>query len=75
METYEALKDSVIKVLNELPPSEVAEVLDFARFVQAKNQKKRQAVLKTGSFDDLQPLVGMVALGGDAVVDCDNLEE
>ena len=95
METHETLRDAINKVINELPPSQVAEVLDFARFIrlrgvetvpakavelpeadaQSKMSKRGQTVLKVGSFDDLQPLIGIVALGGDAVADCDDAWE
>jgi hypothetical protein len=37
-----SLKDSVISVLDELPPGSVAEVLDFALFLQGRLQEDEE---------------------------------
>jgi len=79
MRTKVSLKKSVIKVLDELSSEQLAAVLDFALFikskVQAEEKKTNLLTVKTGSFADLKPLVGIFDLGGDAIVDCENYWE
>ena len=72
MQSHAALKESVVKVLEGLPTDDVAEVLDFALFIQSRKQKKGKVVLKVGSFENFKKLSGIVSLGGDAVVDSEN---
>jgi hypothetical protein len=75
------VKPELLRVLDALPPSRQAEVLDFARFlyqqtaipepekmVQQPRVKARVAPAAT-----LLNLTGLVALGGDAVTDTEDL--
>ena len=72
MQAQVSLKESVIKVLDNLPEAEIAPVLEFALFIESKKQKAHQIVLKRGSFEEFEALSGIVSLGGDAVVDSEN---
>ena len=43
MEAAETLKEHVLKVLDDLPPQQLAQVLDFALFVKARHLGESQA--------------------------------
>jgi hypothetical protein len=74
-----SMKESIMKVINELPPERVAEVLDFALFLkergQAKSQKFLKPEVKTAPIENLKALVGLVSLGGDALEDTERCYE
>ncbi|MCZ6680709.1 MAG: hypothetical protein O7E52_26060 [Candidatus Poribacteria bacterium] len=65
-------RESLFKVVEEMSDDQVAEVLDFARFIQSRTEKKGKVIVKTGSFENFKKLSGIVSLGGDAVVDSEN---
>jgi len=69
-------KDVLVRLLDEMPPDQVMEVLDFAAFVHARRGAKvwvgRRRV-KLVPADRLRPLLGCVAWGGDAVSDSERL--
>lgn len=73
------LKEVVIKVLDELPPEQVAQLLDFALFLKQRSQMQYRSLPKTGAIavpaTHLDGLVGMVAWGGDALTDTERLYE
>lgn len=78
MSTEVVLKESVMEILDELPPDGIEAVLDFARFMKSKTQSKEETnlpIVKVGSFADLKPLIGKFDLEGDAVVDCEKYWE
>jgi len=76
-----AVKPELLRVLDALPPSRQAEVLNFARFLY------RQAIIaepdrmardlsievRVVSAETLFHLTGLVALGGDALADTEAL--
>ena len=73
-----SLKNSVMEILDELPPDGISSVLDFARFIKLKTQSEEKTdfpTVKVGSFADLKPLIGKFDLEGDAVVDCEQYWE
>ena len=77
------IKAAVQRALDDLPAEKIAEVLDFALFLQARwtAQKKSQAmppestqlVLHTLPATHLDRLTELVAWGGDAVADAERL--
>jgi hypothetical protein len=67
-----SLKESIFKVLDKMPEDKVAEVLDFALFVNSRKQPEKKNIVKRGSFEEFESLAGIVSLGGDAVIDCEN---
>ena len=77
--TATSLKEAIIKVLDELPSEQLAEVLDFALFLKQRarveRQKLQQPVVKSIPANHLDALVGMVAWGGDALADTERLYE
>jgi hypothetical protein len=70
-----SLKTSLIKLIDEMPEARIAEVLDFALFLNTKEKKESGIELKLGSFESLKRLSGIVDLGGDAVIDSENYWE
>ena len=72
VQTHEALKASIIKVIDEMTTDKISEVLDFALFLNSKKENGAGVELKLGSFESLKRLSGIVDLGGDAVVDSEN---
>ena len=69
-----SVKDEVIRLLDTLPEERIAEVLDFALFVQARNRKvQHEQVIKSVPAENLNALKGIVAVGGDAVEDVERL--
>lgn len=72
------LKESVLEVLDELPPEAMAELLDFALFLKQRSQirgEMQRPQPKTVSAAHLNKLVGLVAWGGDAIADTERLYE
>lgn len=73
------LKEVVIKVMDELPPERVAELLDFALFLKQRPQMPYQLLHKPAAIAvpaaHLDGLVGLVAWGGDALADTERLYE
>lgn len=73
-----SLRESVIRILDELPPESIAELLDFALFLKSRSQTRRgvqKPQLKTAPASRLDGLVGLVAWGGDALVDTEGFYE
>ena len=71
-----SLKEAVIRLLNELPPEQIVEVLDFATFIKERSEKEdllSRLVIKTLPVSQLDELVGLIALGGDALGDTEHL--
>lgn len=68
--TDEDLKQAVIRTLDALPPEKVTEVYEFALFLQGRMMRPG---LTTASASSLDALTGIVAWGGDAVVDTESL--
>lgn len=77
--TANSLKEAIIRVLEELPSERVTEVLDFTLFLkqrsQAEDQPSQRLVFKAIPADRLDPLVGLVSWGGDALADTERLYE
>lgn len=73
------MKIAMLHVLDELPVERIAEVLDFALFLNAKGRHGSVAVpaltLPTVPATQLETLTGLVAWGGDAVADTERLYE
>jgi hypothetical protein len=73
------LKQVVIKVLDELPPEQVVELLDFALFLKQRSQMPYRPFPKPVAIAvpaaHLDGLVGLVAWGGDALADTERLYE
>jgi hypothetical protein len=74
------VKPELLRVLDALPPSRQAEVLDFARFLYQQTtipepEKVRQPRIKVcvAPAATLLNLTGLVALGGDAITDTEDL--
>ncbi len=70
-------KEAVIRVLDDLSDEQLAEVLDFALFLKQRQQTRtrdeRRIEVKSVPASHLDPLVGIVSWGGDAVVDTERL--
>ena len=77
------LKQAVLRTLDELPREKVVEVLDFVRFLKAQGikestteahvQESANFILRTVPASHLDSLTGLIAWGGDAVVDAERL--
>jgi hypothetical protein len=77
------LKQAVLRTLDELPREKIVEVLDFVRFLQTQGvkesatevqtQESANFILRTVQASYLDSLTGLVAWGGDAVVDTERL--
>ncbi len=67
-------KEAVLRVLDELPQERINEVLEFALFIRARSHGLKPD-LTVPAVPVLEPLVGLVAWGGDAVVDAERLYE
>jgi hypothetical protein len=75
------VKPELLRVLDALPPSRQAEVLDFARFLYQQTaipepeKMVRQPRIKVRAVPamTLLNLTGLVALGGDAITDTEDL--
>lgn len=77
------LKQAVLRTLDELPREKVVEVLDFVRFLkmqaaaegatQGPAQESANLILRTVPASQLDSLTGLVAWGGDAVMDAERL--
>ena len=72
-----SIKDSLLEVLDSLPLDRQAEVLDFALYLRQKTAVEPKAasriVLRTVPASHLKSLLGLVAIGGDAVEDTERL--
>ncbi len=79
MQAEVSVKESVIRILDELPPERISEVLDFALFIKertkAEVRKSQKPEVKAAPVESLKALAGLVALGGDAVEDADKCYE
>jgi len=81
MGTLAKVKSELLRVLDALPPSMQAQVLDFARFLHrqiaatepAETFQYPQIELHLVPAIALLDLTGVVALGGDAVADAEAL--
>lgn len=73
------MKTTMLQVLDELPAERVAEVLDFALFLNAQQHHDAVATLPLPlpavPATQLTSLIGLVAWGGDAVADVERLYE
>lgn len=86
--TSQEIKQALGEILDQLPPSQRHQVLDFARFLRQQGlthppglgetdelaQSPEQEVqLRLVSANSLVGLTGLVSLGGDAVTDTEAL--
>lgn len=73
------VRQRIAEIVDELPPEKAAQVLDFARFVRQQMADEREMgetpAPVTVSAAQLEGLVGLVALGGDAVADAERYDE
>jgi hypothetical protein len=77
------LKQAVLRTLDELPREKIVEVLDFVRFLQTQGVKESATevhtqesinrIIRTVPASHLDSLTGLVAWGGDAVMDAERL--
>ena len=77
------LKQAVLRTLDELPREKIVEVLDFVRFLKAQGvkesatethvQESANFILRTVPASHLDSLTGLIAWGGDAVMDAEHL--
>lgn len=77
------IKQAVERALEELPTEKMAEVLDFTLFLKERwagegarrvaIQEPPRLILRTIPASHLDSLTGLVAWGGDAVVDTERL--
>lgn len=73
------LKQAVLQTLDELPREKIVEVLDFVRFLKTQGvsaidtQETTNLIVRTFPASHLDSLTGLVAWGGDAVVDAECL--
>jgi len=73
-----SLRETVNRVLDELPPEQIAEILDFALFLKHRTQLQRlpqKPPWRAIPASHLDGLVGLVAWGGDALADTEGLYE
>lgn len=72
-----SVKDSLLEVLDSLPPERQAEVLDFALYLKQKTTVEPKAassiVLRTVPASHLKSLLGLISVGGDALEDTERL--
>ncbi len=77
--TQSTPKEALIKIMDDLPEEKRAEVLDFAAFIKGRltpeEAKSIKPNLKSVPAARLESLVGIVALGGDALEDAERLYE
>jgi len=69
-------KEALVKMLDELPPEQVTQILDFATFIRERLQYHRinyQAGIRAVPATHLDSLVGGVAWGGDALTETEDL--
>lgn len=72
------IKPELLRLFGDLSPSKQVELLNFARFLHQQTAEAPAQGLETLAFrevpaDSLLHLTGLVALGGDAVVDTEAL--
>lgn len=70
------LKESVIKILDELPSERIAEVLDFAEFVKHRDRdanRTSRLIIRSAPISQIEELAGIVSWGGDALEDSESL--
>ncbi|MBM3235666.1 hypothetical protein FJZ31_05150 [Candidatus Poribacteria bacterium] len=79
MQQQISLKESLIKVIDDMSNDKIASILDFALSMKSRPQSEEgtsaHIVIKEGSSKKLQALVGRFGLGGDAVADAENYWE
>jgi len=69
-----ALREETIRVLQQLPHDEIAEVLDFALFVQSRKKRDEpEFEVKAVPIETLEPLIGIMSIGGDALEDSERI--
>ncbi len=72
-------REALIKIIDDLPEEKLAVVLDFASYIRERltpeDAKSGKQNLKTVPATQLESLVGIVALGGDALKDAERLYE
>lgn len=72
------VRERIAEILDELPPDKAAQVLDFARFIKQQVAAERSGdaapAFVTVAAAQLEGLVGIVALGGDAVADAERYD-
>lgn len=72
-------KNALIRIVNELPAEQVSEIFTFALFIKNRSQtesmKTSGLIVKSLPAERLETLSGLVAWGGDAVIDTERLYE
>ena len=68
------VKRAIVRTLDELRPDQVAELWDFAAFLQERARREplpqtARVQLRLAPIESLTALTGLVALGGDALAD------
>jgi hypothetical protein len=72
------IRPELLRLLDDLPQSKQVELLNFARFLReqatgTRHQGLEPLKLRSVPSDSLTRLTGLVALGGDAVIDAEAL--
>ena len=72
------LRPELLRLLDDLPQSKQAELLNFARFLRQQaaetpNQSTESLKLRSVPANSLAYLTGLVTLGGDALIDSEAL--
>ena len=69
-----ALRKATVEAIDTLPDDRLAEVLDFALFLHRRaEQSATDFVVKAVPASTLDPLIGIVSLGGDALEDSEKI--
>jgi len=72
-------KNALIQMVNELPAEQVSEIFTFALLIKNRSQtesiKTSGLIVKLLPAERLETLSGLVAWGGDAVIDTERFYE
>jgi hypothetical protein len=67
------LKQRLMRELDELPPDKLMEILDFVVFLRTRKVQEDHSFVPSLPASTLDHLTGLVAWGGDALVDSERL--
>jgi hypothetical protein len=67
------LKQRLMRELDELPPDKLMEILDFVVFFRTRKVQEDHPFVPSLPASTLDRLTGLVAWGGDALVDSERL--
>jgi hypothetical protein len=72
-------RETLVKLLDDLPEEKIVELIDFASFIRDKlkytSPYPRRTFVRAVPVEQLQLLAGSVAWGGDALADTERLYE